>query len=284
MTDSACQSVSGTIMGKLSTRWLSVTENEYPSGTFLESHTHEHSYFTIVAEGSYSQFQLGNTLNLPPGTANFLPAHTEHKNRIGSRVRCLQIAIHAPLDFYGRELSGCLNEPTALCGPRDRWLAQDVMREFAVRDRYAGLAIDALILELLVGTVRENEKKGSPAWLRAALEVIEASNGQPITIANIAAQVEIHPVRLSRQFRKSYGCTIASHMRRRRVDKATDLLLHSKASLSEIALMCGFSDQSDLCRCFKSVTGWSPARFRQSVAGLSGQQYRWRNERLRNGK
>ena len=67
---------------------------------------------------------------------------------------------------------------------------------------------------------------------------------------------------LSREFRKHYDTTIGEFIRKRRIEHACQLLASSDTSLSEIALVCGFSDQSHFCAMFKSHTGLTPAKFR----------------------
>jgi AraC-like DNA-binding protein len=52
-------------------------------------------------------------------------------------------------------------------------------------------------------------------------------------------------------------------IRRRRVEHACDLLAHSDLSLAEIALACGFSDQSHFSMMFKRHTGITPSKFRK---------------------
>jgi AraC family transcriptional regulator len=48
-----------------------------------------------------------------------------------------------------------------------------------------------------------------------------------------------------------------------RITKAQELLLSGALSLSEVALITGFAEQSHFTRVFKSVTGTSPAAWRR---------------------
>ena len=76
----------------------------------------------------------------------------------------------------------------------------------------------------------------------------------------------MHYVHLSRQFHKYNRCTVGELIRKRRVQYACQLLAYSKTPLAEIALMCGFSDQSHLSFLFKRYMGLSPSRFRSLAA------------------
>ncbi|HXO71742.1 MAG TPA: helix-turn-helix domain-containing protein, partial [Bradyrhizobium sp.] len=47
------------------------------------------------------------------------------------------------------------------------------------------------------------------------------------------------------------------------LERACHLMITSAASLSEIALSVGFSDQAHLCRLFRQAFGQSPANWRR---------------------
>jgi AraC-like DNA-binding protein len=51
---------------------------------------------------------------------------------------------------------------------------------------------------------------------------------------------------------------------RRRVDKARQLLHDPSAALADVALACGFADQSHLTRVFTRLTGTGPNAWRRA--------------------
>jgi YesN/AraC family two-component response regulator len=76
-----------------------------------------------------------------------------------------------------------------------------------------------------------------------------------------------HPAYVSREFSKYFiNLSFGEYIRKLRIEKATDLLRSSKHSLSEIAYLNGFSDQSHFTRIFKKHTGKSPAEFRKNLS------------------
>lgn len=70
-----------------------------------------------------------------------------------------------------------------------------------------------------------------------------------------------------RRFRQTYDQAPADFVRARRVEAARQLLGSTGHSISEIALSCGFADQSHLTRCFKQHFGVTPARWRTDEHG-----------------
>lgn len=71
------------------------------------------------------------------------------------------------------------------------------------------------------------------------------------------------PAHFSRSFKLTFGETPHSYVVRRRLERACDLMTTSCASLSDIALGVGFSDQAHLCRLFRQSFGQSPASWRR---------------------
>ena len=57
-------------------------------------------------------------------------------------------------------------------------------------------------------------------------------------------------------------------IRHRRIELAQGLMLTTGASLSEIALSCGMSDQSHFTRSFRRIVGETPSSWRQTRDGV----------------
>jgi AraC-like DNA-binding protein len=61
----------------------------------------------------------------------------------------------------------------------------------------------------------------------------------------------VHPVHVSRSFRRTLGCTFREYLTLIRIRRATDLLKQSSTCITEIAFACGFSDHAHFTRTFK---------------------------------
>jgi AraC family transcriptional regulator len=61
-------------------------------------------------------------------------------------------------------------------------------------------------------------------------------------LAELAHQADVHPVYLARAFRRHYGCSPGTYLRRCRMDRAIDLLGDTGLSVAEVAANCGFVD------------------------------------------
>ncbi len=63
-------------------------------------------------------------------------------------------------------------------------------------------------------------------------------------------------------FKQSFGEPLHAHLRRRRVERAKELMLTTDLPLGQIALDCGFCDQGHFCRVFRRLTGVAPNQWR----------------------
>jgi len=57
--------------------------------------------------------------------------------------------------------------------------------------------------------------------------------------------------------------TVGEYLRRKRIEHACHLVSNTNMALAEIAMTCGFSDQSHFSATFRRQVGLTPARFRQ---------------------
>jgi AraC family transcriptional regulator len=128
------------------------------------------------------------------------------------------------------------------------------------------VVIEALVLQLIAETWRRKTALADPhpRWLRHAEEFLREQFAQPLTLAAVAQSAGVHPVYLASSFRRHYGCSIGDYVRRCRVEFASREISTSQASLAEVALAAGFSNQSHFTRVFSQITGMSPARYRRA--------------------
>ena len=92
---------------------------------------------------------------------------------------------------------------------------------------------------------------------------IDSNLHRAIHIRDLSAVVRRSSAHFSRKFKQSFGESPHAYVRRKRLENACHLMISSAASLSEIALSAGFSDQSHLCRLFRQAFRQSPASWRR---------------------
>lgn len=249
---------------------FTLRENFYASGMVLPKHSHPHAYITFVIEGSFRERYAGRSIICRTGMIRYLPAGEVHENEIQARSRCLHVSSEACPFEELRQQPAVPRRPAEMSGLTTTWLANRLYAEFSRQDSASAMAIEGLVLEILAEIARADAAdtaRLAPNWLKQATEIVEARFLERLSLTEIASEVGVHYVHLSRQFHKYNRCTVGELIRRRRVQYASHLLAHSRTPLAEIALVCGFSDQSHLSFLFKRYMGLSPSKFR-SLAGL----------------
>jgi AraC family transcriptional regulator len=92
---------------------------------------------------------------------------------------------------------------------------------------------------------------------------IDRNLDRTLHIRNLSAVVYLSPAHFCRKFKLAFGESPHAYVMRRRLERSSNLMLTSAASLSEIALSVGLSDQAHLCRLFRRTFGQSPADWRR---------------------
>jgi transcriptional regulator GlxA family with amidase domain len=108
----------------------------------------------------------------------------------------------------------------------------------------------------------ETAKRAAPPWLPEVLRVLEERFESSLRFDAIAHDQGIHPVYLSRAFRRHTGVAMHDYVRSLRLRSARHLLSGSKRSVAAIAAQCGFSDSSHLCRTFSECLDMTPKSYR----------------------
>ncbi|UQQ44002.1 helix-turn-helix transcriptional regulator [Enterobacter roggenkampii] len=106
----------------------------------------------------------------------------------------------------------------------------------------------------------------SPFVLRNVLAFIEENLGQPLTLAELAAQAALSEYHFARMFRQSTGLAPHQYVMHRRMVKAKELVQHTSMPLTDIALACGFNSASHFSNRFRSATGMTPSQLRAASA------------------
>jgi AraC family transcriptional regulator len=129
------------------------------------------------------------------------------------------------------------------------------------------LCVESLLSELMAAAARmpHTEKGQSPGWLGRVIEKLATEYAERLTLDDLSREAGVHPVHLSRVFRKFVGEGIGEHVHRLRVRAACEQMRVPEISIAEISLALGFADQSHFTRAFRRVAGMTPTAFRAQL-------------------
>jgi AraC-like DNA-binding protein len=117
---------------------------------------------------------------------------------------------------------------------------------------------------LLDGEVMPATRTVMAPWQARCLQAYIAVHlHSRIRVADLVRVLQFSPNRFGQVFRKSFDCTPHQYVMRERVARAQNLLLMSGDTLSEIAIKCGFGNQSHLSNLFRKMMGQSPGKWRR---------------------
>ena len=116
-----------------------------------------------------------------------------------------------------------------------------------------------------VGREGGTSSGGLAAWQeRRAKELMRATLQEEIPVSLVARECGLSVRHFARAFRKSAGVSPHRWLLNQRVECARKLLRDGIMPLAEVALACGFADQSHFTRVFRAVAGVSPGAWRRT--------------------
>jgi AraC family transcriptional regulator len=146
----------------------------------------------------------------------------------------------------------------------------EVVRRELEHDREAAKASLATASTILQSEIerhagaKPSRTGGLTGWQIARVRAfIDKNLHRTIHTQDMSAVARRSPAHFSRSFKLTFGEPPHAYVVKRRLEKACHLMVTSSASLSEIALSAGFSDQAHLCKLFRQAFGQSPASWRR---------------------
>lgn len=263
----------GAVEGRHATGPFVLVETSHAPGERIPVHRHDRPYFCFVVRGGYHERAGNAEVACSPDTVVFHPRGVPHQDRFGDGGgRCFNLECESSW-LHDRD-SGleALTVPLYLRDDRAAWLTRRLHYEARALDGHSDLAIDGLARALVAAVARRaaSEPLGAkdpskPDWLREAVAIARNEYADRVGLAELSRRVDIHPRHVARTFRHRMGCTLGEFVRRRRIEVACRLLSDSEDSISRIAFLTGFADQSHMTRMFKRHVGTTPSEYRRQA-------------------
>lgn len=137
-------------------------------------------------------------------------------------------------------------------------------------ERHTQNPVENLLVEVFNQFIRKKSGSGKriPAWAKKLKEIIQDQMDTNFTLSlkEISKGLNVHPAYLSREFAKYFdNLSFGEYIRKIRIEKAIEYINSSQYSLTEIAYLTGFSDQSHFTRIFKKHTGKNPSAYKKDI-------------------
>ncbi|MCW6508839.1 AraC family transcriptional regulator [Lichenifustis flavocetrariae] len=122
----------------------------------------------------------------------------------------------------------------------------------------------------LVGLSRDlrpaNAVPDETAALSRALQSAQRRPDASLKVSDLAELANLSTFQLDQRIRAMFGLSAGQYLTRLRIDQASELLRQSREPISQIALDCGYADQTAFTRQFTKLVGLSPGAYRKSQA------------------
>jgi AraC-like DNA-binding protein len=100
------------------------------------------------------------------------------------------------------------------------------------------------------------------AGLARTVEFIQKHFSEDLKLTDLAIKNDLSVIQLDRRMKKIFKLSTSQFIRKTRIEAASKMLRSSSTPIAQIALECGYSDQSALTRQFKSTVGMTPGEYR----------------------
>ena len=186
-------------------------------------------------------------------------------------------SLHSLYDGSDNGLSSTLQQMIDVKAEEVAHTLRKIHEELSCPGPYTAPYVHALVLLALAGLMRRlssqesprrsmRAKGGLPSWrLKRALELLEFSLSESLTLTELARALKLHPTSFCRGFRESTGLTPHRYLLLCRVNRAKEMMKDPDCTLTEIALVCGFNSSSQFSVVFRRLEGVSPRSFRRSI-------------------
>lgn len=227
-------------------------------------HRHENPYFTFLLAGGLYEENKKESYYLRPGTLIYHNWQDTHRN---VKADCFTRGFHLEFEAswltkYGincPEVAGKLG----IDDPLLKRLMLTLVLESKAADAQGGITTDLLALSILDALHNNQHRalKTKPTWVSRLRELLREDPECPKTALELSREIGIHPVHFSREFHTYFGMSFSRYMRLLRLERAGELLLATRLSLTEVAYQSGYFDQSHFIRDFKKEYGRTPKQF-----------------------
>ena len=256
---------------RLEVNGFRVTNAAFPSLLTLPSHYHEVACFAVVLQGAVEKICPCHAYELPAASIVTMPPQERHCDQFATDGAHMLVV--EPVQVDEDVLQPCAHLFDLIHLARDETvaaIARRITRELQTPDQISSLVVNGLLFELLAVAVRRQRpfitnESAPPAWLKTVHDYLHSYFNQSFQLVDLADEVGIHPVHLSRVFRTHYGMTFGDYVRRLRVEWARHQLTASKEPLAQLAQAAGFADQSHFTRVFKQMMGMTPGQYRRTM-------------------
>ena len=250
----------GKLGRRIQNRNTAVSEWFYPGNYQIGRHSHDSAYLSVVLSGQYRETVDRKENEIDVTTVVVHRPGESHHDIFGTKGAII-LSVDMPAEWFAPLLDSC--SQSLYTGSDVSAAIVKLDNEMRSQSEESEWFVESAVLHLIGVLIRRRKNRyAEPLWLREVTTFLHDNYSRNTPLEELAALAHVHPVSLSRHFRRVHRCSIGEYVRAIRVDSALQDLEQGKKSIAEIAAEHGFSDQSHLTRLLRINTGTTPAKWR----------------------
>lgn len=133
------------------------------------------------------------------------------------------------------------------------------------KEKHTQNPVDHIFIDVYNKFIKQKvAQKKTPDWVKELKQIMQDQIDSNLNLTEISRTLDINSSYLSREFSKHFdNLSFGEYIRKLRIEKAIELIKKDNFSLTEVAYLTGFSDQSHFTRIFKQHTGKSPSLYKK---------------------
>lgn len=254
-----------------------------PDFSMACEHSHNYYEFYYLHTGNCAFSVNGILYPLSAGDAFIVTPNNYHFTCYKGDVPCERTTVYFYEDALSSassdiraELKKVLSKPGKIVLVKERQSCiTSLLQQMCVENNQSdSLSMPLLTLQLfqLLLQVKRNglfvyEKAEAPLSvsedIKSVMEYINLNYHLPVTLEDAAVRANLSPTYLSKKFRRVTGVTFKEYLNYIRIRRASQALLTTDDSITQIAADCGFNGSNYFKDIFRKTTGYSPREFRR---------------------
>ncbi|MBO7095837.1 MAG: AraC family transcriptional regulator [Lachnospiraceae bacterium] len=254
-----------------------------PNFEMTYEHAHEYYEFFYLKTGSCRYMTEGRIYHLEAGNMFIVHPGDRHSTSYQGKVPCERIVVYFQRDLvdegWWKEHAGTEVFMTSSCklsfslkakAAIERSL-RAMLSENNMPDGYTSEILLLLMKQFLIdlvrrGTVMNDFVRSNDSFgrdIETVIRYISENYSKPLTLEEAAASINLAPTYFSRKFKNVTGSNFRDFVISIRIRQASQMLLTTDDSVTEISQKCGFSSANYFKDCFRRTMGQSPTLFRK---------------------
>ncbi|MCC2616824.1 AraC family transcriptional regulator [Aestuariibacter halophilus] len=235
----------------------------YAPDVYMPPHTHSVAQLSTLLCGQAKERTLNTEFSQTKGMVEYKPVAYQHSNQIGPNgALFLSINLDAEEDEFVAEFGHVNWHLSQVKQTRSLWRQLSAVLFNPANAGHVDL--EATVLGMFSASKGDTPSfRQPPVWLLLAQQALHETS---MNIQQIALDVGVHRVHLSRVFHDHFGLSISEYRQSLAVQKGIAEILSHRQTITTASVSAGFADQSHFTRTLKKHLGVTPKALQTLLA------------------